>query len=65
MTGKSTRPGDTALQRQRALAKWEDEGGASSTGPQMSSLHVDNQISGSPTTTITERAVPHSCDERG
>ena len=65
MTGKTTRPGDAALQRQRALARWEGEGGGSSTCPQMFSLHADNQISGSPTTTITERAAPHSCDERG
>jgi hypothetical protein len=54
-----------ALQQQRALARWEGEGGASPAGPQMSSLHADDLISGSPTTTTTELAAPHSRDERG
>lgn len=55
----------TALQQQRALARWEGEGGASPTGPQMSSLRADTQISGSPTTTTIELTAPQTRDGRG
>lgn len=54
---------DAALQ-QRALTRWEGEGGANCSGPQVSSPDTDPQISGSRTATATEREAPDSCDER-
>lgn len=56
---------ETALQQQRALARWEGEGGASPTGPPLPSPHPDNRISGSPTITPTELPALYDRDERG
>ena len=54
----------TELQQQRALARWEGEGGASSTGSQASSLHADDRVSLSLTKTTIEISASHRGDER-
>lgn len=54
----------TALQQQRALARWDSEGGASPTGSQISATHADDRVSASVTTNSTEITAPYSRDER-
>lgn len=64
MSREKTGSQDTTAQQQRALARWEGEGGASPTGQQMPSLRADDGMSGLPTTTTTELAARHGRDER-
>ena len=50
---------NAALQRQRALAKWDNEGGAGSGGPQLDATSVDVALA-TPAMTDFEWMAPHS-----
>lgn len=45
MSGQNSNSLDAALLRQRALSRWDNEGGAAPSGPQMESVAVEDQVS--------------------
>lgn len=59
MTRESRDPEDAALQRQRSLARWENEGGAGACGAQVESGLADKAIP-APAMTESELKALHS-----
>jgi len=59
MTRESPEPENAALQRQRALARWDNEGGAGAGGPQVHAASVDEAIA-APAMTDSELKALHS-----
>lgn len=59
MTQGTSEPESAALQRQRALARWDNEGGAGTSGPQVNAASVDD-ASSAPAITDSELVALHS-----
>jgi hypothetical protein len=59
MSRERSDPQDDLLQRQRALARWDNEGGAGTSGPQVDAASVDDATS-APAITDSELLALHS-----
>jgi len=59
MSHERSDPQDDLLQRQRALARWDNEGGAGTSGPQVDAAWVDDATS-APAITDSELVALHS-----
>lgn len=59
MRGESPEPETAALQRQRALARWDNEGGAMASGPQVDPGSADQALA-APAITDAELVALHS-----
>ena len=60
MSRERTDPQDDLLQRQRALARWDNEGGAGVGGPQVDSSLPDDRMPVGPALTNSELMALHS-----